>query len=139
MHLLIEAEKKIRAIAANWESGDLATAVREAVAIADEIRDSWASPKLIELAKEWEEGNDEIEIDDQATTSDAMPGGIWVQAWVWVNGDEYRKAQGLLHEGCECAHCNETIDEEADGTSSPHGSMHIGCAAEHEAQHPDQW
>lgn len=43
------------------------------------------------------------------------------------------------HAGVECAHCGDTIETEADGTSSPHGSMHVACAEEHEAQHPDQW
>ncbi len=43
------------------------------------------------------------------------------------------------HEGITCAACNELITEEADGESTPHGSMHKGCAEEHEREHPDEW
>jgi hypothetical protein len=43
------------------------------------------------------------------------------------------------HQGVECAYCHEVIEAESDGISSPHGSMHLACADEHEAEHPDDW
>lgn len=43
------------------------------------------------------------------------------------------------HQGVECVHCGEVIELESDGASSPHGSMHKDCAAQHEAEHPDEW
>jgi len=52
---------------------------------------------------------------------------------------EEELAEEPRHAGVECAHCGETIETEVDGTSSPHGSMHAACAAEHEAEHPDEW
>jgi hypothetical protein len=31
---------------------------------------------------------EDIQIDDDAQVSDALPEGVWVQAWVWVPEDE---------------------------------------------------
>jgi hypothetical protein len=43
------------------------------------------------------------------------------------------------HEGIECAHCGEMIQEESDGESTPQGSMHAECAFQHEKENPDEW
>ena len=43
------------------------------------------------------------------------------------------------HEGCPCAACGRTIDDEDEGTSSPSGSMHTWCATTHEREHPEDW
>lgn len=44
-----------------------------------------------------------------------------------------------LHEGCECALCDDLITDETDGESTPQGSMHKQCAAQHEAENPEEW
>jgi hypothetical protein len=48
----------------------------------------YADPILIEQARQrYQYGSDDnIEIDDEAETSEADE-GIWVQAWVWVPKD----------------------------------------------------
>ncbi len=74
---------------------------------------------------------EDIEFDDDATVSETDDDGAFVLGWVWVTAPR--------HAGCECCHCDEVIAGEADGTSTPHGSMHHECAAEHEAEHPDDW
>lgn len=43
------------------------------------------------------------------------------------------------HEGVDCAYCNEEIESESAGESSPHGSMHKWCAIKHEHENPSQW
>jgi len=43
------------------------------------------------------------------------------------------------HEGVTCGFCGERIERESNGASSPIGSLHKGCALEHERQYPSQW
>jgi len=31
---------------------------------------------------------DDVNVDDDAVISDAMPAGVWVSAWVWVPAEE---------------------------------------------------
>lgn len=57
-------------------------------------------------------GSDEIEIDDDASTSRADE-GLWVQAWVWVPHPDCDACKGLgaLHDGPDAPKC-----EPCDGT-----------------------
>ena len=40
---------------------------------------------------------------------------------------------------CECARCGDLIESGDDESSTPSGSMHIQCAAEYEAESPEDW
>ena len=68
---------------------ELAEAIREAIAIAEQIEKSKASPELVELAREVYalRGDNDIEIDDDALTS-GTDSGTWVAAWVWMPDTE---------------------------------------------------
>lgn len=45
-----------------------------------------ATTEQIQRARD-EHGSDEVEIDDGAEISEG-DGGVWVQAWVWLENDE---------------------------------------------------
>ena len=40
---------------------------------------------------------------------------------------------------CECARCGELIESLDEEASTPSGSMHSQCAAEYEAERPEDW
>ena len=45
--------------------------------------------KAVDLAREEYRHSNTIEIDDGETViSDVLPDGIWVRAWVWVEGED---------------------------------------------------
>jgi hypothetical protein len=56
----------------------------EALKVVKWVRGIGATPELIQRATEMY-GSDDIEIDDDASVSEAT-NGAWVQAWVWVPG-----------------------------------------------------
>lgn len=60
--------------------------IEEAIEILAKVRTFDASEALIEQARD-EHGTDDLEIDDDASTSPAED-GTWVQAWVWLAGGE---------------------------------------------------
>jgi hypothetical protein len=53
-----------------------------------------------------------------------------VEQWALYQQDE--------NAGVECAVCEKEIGFES-GCSSPSGSMHKGCASQHESKHPAGW
>lgn len=98
-------------------------------------------------------GANQVEAHEFDTEAEAKAFDLGVSFCVCL-GDDGIRARGVYpentvdeairkfspkHEGNECAECRKPIESEDDGTSSPHGSMHLACAAKHEAEHPDQW
>lgn len=53
--------------------------------------------------------------------------------------EQIREEHDLRHVGIECVECGELIEDNEDGESSPHGSMHSQCARLHEIEHPTEW
>jgi len=49
-----------------------------------------ATPEMTELARQKyaHDSSDNIKIDDKSPISDALPEGVWVQAWVWLYSAE---------------------------------------------------
>lgn len=83
---MLRLEELAQAAVDAWETGDLATAIRELGIHLDEIRADRRlhaeaiSRALVQYAMP---SDDDIEIDDEPMTS-AGEGGIWVQAWLWI-------------------------------------------------------
>ena len=46
-----------------------------------------ATQEQIQIARDIYQ-NEDCEIDDDAVISDAMPEGVWVQAWVWISSED---------------------------------------------------
>lgn len=91
--------------------------------------------RWLEMAEAKAARDGEIEFDSDATIShsqEAGEEGQYILGWVWVYDERE-------HAGVECAHCGEVIEEEEDGDSTPQGSMHKGCADEHERENPEEW
>lgn len=76
-----------KAVMENWESGDLAEAVRKLSDAVKEAEEARADTEEIQRARNLY-GNDECEIDDDAQASRAPGEGVWVQAWVWLSEDD---------------------------------------------------
>lgn len=49
-----------------------------------------ATIEMVRLARKLY-GTDDVEIDEDAKVSDAMPEGLWIQAWVWLSAEEMEK------------------------------------------------
>lgn len=54
--------------------------------------------RCIEVARRLYAEEGTLEIDDNAKLSEGDDDGMYVQAWVWVNGDALRDA-GVWHDG----------------------------------------
>lgn len=76
--------ENLDAIAAGLAPGATIADVAAALAAVATIREYEATPDLIERARS-EHGTDEVEIDDDASTSPSDE-GTWVSAWVWLEG-----------------------------------------------------
>lgn len=57
----------------------------------------------------------------------------------WATALKASTVPQYLHQGCECARCGQAIESEDDGQSTPSGSMHSECAAQYEAENPQDW
>lgn len=70
----------------NWQTGDLAEAVRKLDDyLKEEEKDRSENQTAIAAARK-RYVNDDLEIDDEPDV--AIGGvGVWVQAWVWVEGE----------------------------------------------------
>jgi len=51
------------------------------------MKDTPATPEQISEARAIYQ-SDDVKIDDDAIISDALPEGVWVQAWVWLEGED---------------------------------------------------
>lgn len=101
--------KAAKAVIERWETGDLASAVRNlANALPDETNEQLRMV-MVEKARE-ENESDEVEIDDDAQISipDEPKLGVWVQTWLWAR-----------YPILQCSGCEEELNEEEDVTSSP--------------------
>lgn len=86
-------EDLARAVVANWETGDLAAAVRELSSYLDSLaadRERFKQ-QIAEASSRYADDNISVDGDDCLISDCGDDVGVWVSAWVFVPGENYGK------------------------------------------------